>query len=112
MLNLEGIRDVSVAVDGLKAVEAVEAILAQGQMFDVIFMDVQMPVMDGREATRIIRTKLGYTNPIIAVSAYADQSNINDCLATGMETFLAKPLKRPQLREVLINLGIQVKERK
>ncbi|KAG5355323.1 Histidine protein kinase SLN1 [Yarrowia sp. C11] len=112
MLNLEGIRDVSVAVDGLKAVEAVEAILAQGQMFDVIFMDVQMPVMDGREATRIIRSKLGYTNPIIAVSAYADQSNINDCLATGMETFLAKPLKRPQLREVLMDLGIQVKERK
>ncbi|KAG5354772.1 Histidine protein kinase SLN1 [Yarrowia sp. B02] len=112
MLNLEGIRDVTVAVDGLKAVEAVEAILAEGQMFDVIFMDVQMPVMDGREATRIIRSKLGYTNPIIAVSAYADQSNINDCLATGMETFLAKPLKRPQLREVLINLGIQVKERK
>lgn len=112
MLNLEGIRDVSVAVDGLKAVEAVEAILAQGEMFDVIFMDVQMPVMDGREATRIIRTKLAYTNPIIAVSAYADQSNINDCKATGMETFLAKPLKRPQLREVLMDLGIQVKERK
>lgn len=112
MLNLEGIRDVTVAVDGLKAVEAVEAILAQGEMFDVIFMDVQMPVMDGREATRIIRSKLGYTNPIIAVSAYADQSNINDCLATGMETFLAKPLKRPQLREVLVNLGISVKERK
>lgn len=112
MLNLEGIRDVSVAVDGLKAVEAVEEILKKGEVFDVIFMDVQMPVMDGREATRIIRNKLGYTNPIIAVSAYADQSNINDCLATGMETFLAKPLKRPQLREVLINLGIQVKERK
>ncbi|MCG8494178.1 MAG: response regulator [Sneathiellales bacterium] len=61
--------------------------------FDVILMDLQMPVMDGRTATRKIRDELGFLDvPIIAMSAHTMHEEIQDCLASGMNGHIAKPL--------------------
>ncbi len=79
---------VTTAGDGREAVAA-----ATGMNFDVILMDVRMPGMDGLEATRLIRELEGERGrvPIIALTAHAFTSQINDCSAAGMDDHLAKP---------------------
>lgn len=59
-----------------------------------------MPHVDGLQSTRMIR-ELGYSAPIIALTAFAEEKNVKDCFESGMDYFLAKPLKRPQIRHVL-----------
>lgn len=104
MLKLEGLSTVRVAKDGLEAVNAVKEAQNNGSRFDIIFMDIQMPNLDGKQATEVIRKDLNYNGTIIAVSAFTDNSNIEDCLAVGMDHFLAKPLRRPQLHSLLAAL--------
>ena len=84
--------------------EAVER-LAQAD-YDLVFMDCQMPVMDGFEATVAIRASGGKrsTIPIIAMTAYALPSDRERCLEAGMTDYLSKPLEAAQLREVLARL--------
>ena len=72
--------------------------------FDAVLMDIQMPVMDGYEATRAIRALGGdyCTNlPIIAVSANAYDQDVQDCLAAGMNAHVAKPYNPEDLQAVL-----------
>lgn len=104
MLKLEGISNVKVAKDGVEAVDAVKAQMQESNVFDIIFMDIQMPNLDGKQATEIIRKELHYQETIIAVSAFTDNTNVDDCLAVGMNHFLAKPLRRPQLHALLEDL--------
>jgi two-component system, sensor histidine kinase and response regulator len=79
--------------------EAVEKFISRPDSFDLIFMDVQMPEMDGYEATRIIRQK-GFSGvPIIALTAHAMKGEHEKCVAQGMNDYVAKPIKR----EVLLN---------
>ena len=78
--------------------EALEA--ASRLNFDLIFMDVQMPVMNGYEATEGIR-QLGITTPIIAVTASAIKGEQEKCLEIGMTDFLSKPFKKRDLEPVL-----------
>ncbi|KAH9826340.1 Two-component system protein B [Teratosphaeria destructans] len=59
-----------------------------------------MPNMDGLAATKLIREH-GFRRPIVALTAYAEQKNIDECLGCGMDYFLAKPIRRPQLKQVL-----------
>lgn len=105
MLNLEGLKSIIVANDGLQAIEKIKEADEIGQGFDVIFMDVQMPNMDGRQATRIIRQEMKKTLPVVAVSAFANEKNADDCIEAGMDLFLSKPLRRPHLREILRSLS-------
>ena len=84
----------SIAEDGKQAVEQVLAARASGEMFDAVLMDMQMPEMDGLEATRRIRTE-GVTAqelPIIAITANAYADDIEQCLDAGMQDHLAKPI--------------------
>lgn len=67
MLKLEEVFDVSLAKDGQEALELVKQSMAIGIHYDLILMDVQMPMMDGRESTRMIRD-LGYSAPIVALT--------------------------------------------
>ncbi len=75
----------------------------QERDFDLIFMDVQMPVMDGFTATRKIREHEGdgHHTPIIAMTANAMQGDREKCLEAGMDDYLSKPLKPEVLNEVI-----------
>jgi signal transduction histidine kinase/CheY-like chemotaxis protein len=85
-----------VASNGLEAVESVKR-----QPYDVILMDVQMPEMDGLDATRTIR-KLDIRQPyIVAMTANAMQGDREMCLAAGMEFYVTKPIRVPELVSAL-----------
>lgn len=73
--------------------------------FDAIVMDIQMPVMDGIEASRVIRNQdTRYYTPIIALTANAQQSIEDECYAVGMDAFLTKPVDRELLQKTIITL--------
>lgn len=101
MLGLEGIFEIDFATDGNKVVERVEDAIKEGLYYDIVFMDVQMPNLNGIDATRFIRGTLGYPSPIIAMTAYADKNNEQACLKAGMNGVLTKPLLRNSLHETL-----------
>ncbi|KAI1098654.1 putative histidine kinase SlnCl1 [Jackrogersella minutella] len=100
MLKLEDVYDVTIAKDGQEAYELVKANMEKNLDFDLIFMDIQMPNLDGLQSTRLIR-KMGYSAPIVALTAFSEESNIQDCMASGMNEFLSKPIRRPALKQVL-----------
>ncbi len=90
---------VEVAGDGRTAVALLRS---DPSRYAVIFMDLQMPEMDGFEATRIIREELGLSDlPIIAMTAHALADERHHCLACGMNDHLAKPIDPPALLAVL-----------
>jgi PAS domain S-box-containing protein len=91
---------VDVAENGLEGVAA-----ASKQRYALILMDVQMPEMDGLEATRHIRLGGGVNqhSPIVALTANAMQSDHNQCLEAGMNDFLTKPFNREQFAACLQN---------
>jgi signal transduction histidine kinase/CheY-like chemotaxis protein len=89
------------ASNGIEAIESVER-----QTYDVVLMDVQMPEMDGLEASRHITGKLPYGRRprIIAMTANAMQGDREMCLAAGMDDYIAKPIRVDQLVEALIHV--------
>jgi two-component system, sensor histidine kinase and response regulator len=74
--------------------EALEAYIAEPDTFDLIFMDVQMPHIDGRTATRLLREKGFKKIPIIAMTAQTMKGDREKCLEAGMDDYIAKPIKR------------------
>jgi PAS domain S-box-containing protein len=91
--------EVVVVGDGRQAVEA-----CRSQSFDIILMDVQMPELDGFEATRLIRgleQAAGGRTPIVALTAHAMAGHREECLAADMDDYLAKPIAPTALFEVI-----------
>ncbi len=103
MLQRLGYR-ADVANDGLEALEAV-----QRQIYDVVFMDVQMPEMDGWETTRRIRQEVAASSQpwIIAMTAHARLEDRQQCLAAGMDDYITKPISLEEITGVLKKLGEQ-----
>jgi signal transduction histidine kinase/DNA-binding response OmpR family regulator len=93
--------DVRIAANGLEAVAAAEA-----GAFDVIFMDMRMPEMDGLDATRAIRQKGGALAvvPIVALTANAFADDMKACRDAGMNDFVAKPIRKRLLLEKLAKI--------
>jgi PAS domain S-box-containing protein len=81
--------------------EAVDAMSVDPTGYDLVLMDVQMPVMDGYTATRLLRTRLGVRQPILAMSAGVTAAEREECLAAGMNDFIAKPVDVEQMMESL-----------
>lgn len=59
-----------------------------------------MPNLDGLQSTRLIR-ELGFSAPIVALTAFSEENNVKECIASGMNFFLPKPIRRPALKQVL-----------
>ncbi|MEZ0486670.1 hybrid sensor histidine kinase/response regulator [Fibrella aquatica] len=85
------------AADGLKALE-----ILRTDPIDLVLMDVQMPIMDGLEATRIIRQEISDSIPILALTASAIRTEKEECYKAGMNDFLAKPFEEEELVDKLI----------
>lgn len=81
------------AHDGSQAID----ILKSGNNYDVILMDLQMPIMDGFEATKIVREDLKINTPIIALTANAFKSELEQCIKIGMNDCVTKPFEEDQL---------------
>jgi CheY-like chemotaxis protein len=78
------------------------------ETFDVVFMDVQMPVLDGLEATRLIRAEEpsgGRRIPIVALTAHAMGGDRDLCLAAGMDDYISKPISGDSLRQAILRCG-------
>jgi CheY-like chemotaxis protein/HPt (histidine-containing phosphotransfer) domain-containing protein len=82
--------------------EAIEKI-KNGNVYDIVFMDHMMPVMDGMEATRILRDR-GYNEPIVALTANAISGQAEMFLANGFDRFISKPIDSRELDAVLTEL--------
>lgn len=102
MLEKAGCR-VTLAEDGAKAITAIAERHGTGEAFDIVLMDMQMPNLDGLQATRKIRAAgIGpETLPIIALTANAYQDDIDACREAGMQEHLTKPLRLRDLQAVL-----------
>ncbi|TFW19365.1 hybrid sensor histidine kinase/response regulator [Duganella callida] len=88
---------VAVAEHGQAALDRLRA----GDRYDLVLMDVQMPVMDGFTATRLIRAELGLQLPVIAMTAGVMESEREQCMAAGMDDFIAKPIDVEQMFAIL-----------
>ncbi len=97
MLERDG-HEVTIAADGGKAVA-----LSRIEHFDLILMDVNMPEMDGLEATRQIRAGAAPTRDvkIVALTADDDGATQRDCIEAGMNAFLTKPIEMAELMKIL-----------
>jgi signal transduction histidine kinase/ligand-binding sensor domain-containing protein/CheY-like chemotaxis protein/HPt (histidine-containing phosphotransfer) domain-containing protein len=94
---------IRVVATGREALEALDR-----ESFDLILMDVQMPEMDGLEATRSIRAReegTGRRVPIVAMTAHAMKGDRERCLESGMDAYLAKPLRSQDLFDTLARLA-------
>jgi CheY-like chemotaxis protein len=91
-----------VAGNGIEAIECIER-----QPYDVVLMDVQMPEMDGLEASRRItaRWPVGERPRIIAMTANAMQGDREECLASGMDDYVTKPIRVDTLVQALLAAG-------
>jgi CheY-like chemotaxis protein len=95
--------EIQTVENGQEAMDEALAAEAAHQPFDVILMDMQMPVLDGYEAVRLLRSH-GYHRPIVALTAHAMASDRERCLRCGCDDFTTKPIDRAHLREILESL--------
>ncbi len=96
----------SVALNGQYAIDMTAA-----HHYDVVFMDVQMPVIDGLEATRLIRAREGAQPIIIAMTANAMQGDREACMKAGMDDYISKPIKFDGLLTLLTKWGEHVRKK-
>ena len=96
--------EASLAENGLEAVQ-----ITQEQVFDLVLMDIQMPLMDGNEATKSIRSRKSFSPKfIIALTASTLKGDREKCIQNGMDDFLSKPFRKSELQKLLSIYGEKV----
>jgi CheY-like chemotaxis protein len=103
MLSKTG-ASVVIANDGAEGVKS-----ALSHDFDVILMDIQMPIMDGHEAVRTLRNK-GYSRAVVALTAHAMKEERERAFRSGFSHFLTKPINRKSLIDLLDSLRLELKK--
>jgi CheY-like chemotaxis protein len=101
ILNKLGYENIEVAQNGLEATEKLKA-----RFYEVVLMDMQMPEMDGLEATKVIRQQNSRQPIIIAMTANAMPGDREQCLEVGMNEYLTKPIKLEALMSALENASL------
>lgn len=106
MLSKLGYADLTLVTNGKEALEQLQQDEIDGKSnFSLIFMDLQMPIMGGIEATKNIKERYGDKSPIIiALTANAFQEDHDNCLATGMHDFLSKPVNINDLKSSITKI--------
>jgi len=105
LLRKAGI-EVVLAQNGQAAVESARRAQGEGRPFDLILMDIQMPELDGLEATAQLRDE-GYSGAIVALTAYALSDDRRRCLEAGCNDYLTKPIRRDHLLQVVARFAPQ-----
>lgn len=90
-------RQVDEAINGLDAIEKIK----EKGTYDLLFIDIQMPKMNGIKATEFLRKELNYQGIIIGLTGHVDEDSINDCKRAGMNEIIAKPIDK-KILEVYI----------
>jgi CheY-like chemotaxis protein len=93
--------EVDVAENGRVALEFALSAWREGEPYDLVLMDMQMPEMDGYQATALLRSA-GYPGPIVALTAHALASDRERCLAAGCDEYASKPIRAEGLRALLV----------
>ena len=93
----KAVMTVEVAENGQVGLDKALAVDAD---FDLILIDMQMPVMDGYTATRVLR-RSGYARPIVALTAHAMNQDREKCLAAGCSAYTTKPIRRRELLQLI-----------
>lgn len=88
---------VTIAATGEEAIQTLKK-----DRYDLVFMDIRMPGMNGFDATRIIRTEISPTVPVIAVSAHALEWSPEKCFQIGMNDFVFKPVGADRIRSMVM----------
>ena len=99
ILRLAG-AEVDVVENGLQAVQAVRDALEHNHPYDIILMDMQMPEMDGYQASSSIRD-IGVNTPIVALTAHSMPIDRQKCLSAGCSEYISKPIDRRHLLTLL-----------
>jgi CheY-like chemotaxis protein len=95
---------VTIANNGVEALELLDGGHLDDNEFDIVFMDVQMPELDGKAATGKIRENektTGKHQPIVAMTAHAMKGDREECLEAGMDDYISKPIRRKALKTVV-----------
>lgn len=103
VLNKLGYKNIDTAQHGVEAIQKCEQ-----HFYDIILMDVQMPEMDGLEATRQIRTSTNHRPVVIAMTANAMQGDRDECIQAGMDDYISKPIKLETLMNLLKKWCLQI----
>ncbi|QEG36947.1 PAS domain S-box protein [Bythopirellula goksoeyrii] len=101
--------EIAQAEDGLHALEMLEQSTSQGKPWDLILLDMQMPRMDGYQAAARMR-EIGFEGPIIALTADAMHGDMQQCLESGCNAYLSKPIDTQQLLNVVTHFTNQQNE--
>jgi signal transduction histidine kinase/ActR/RegA family two-component response regulator len=103
--------EVEAVTDGVQAIKAARKLMKLGLKYDVVLMDMQMPNLDGYQATRRLR-KQGYTGPIVALTAHTMAHERDKCLAAGCDDHVGKPVDIERLVECCLAMSRDGIERK
>jgi two-component system chemotaxis response regulator CheY len=109
---LTGVGEIDMATNGREAIDAVKKSLSESKPFDIIFLDIMMPDLNGIEALQEIRKveesqgiRLNEGTKIVMVTALADKQNVLSAFSKGCEYYLVKPVQQAKMFELLEEMG-------